>query len=298
MNLNKWWQFIRTSLGSIWKGFVAFLKSRALRYFLWMAFRFAVAAAVLVGVIGFIFWGIGSTYSLEWEKALKFLSWYNKGIVVTIELFIFSAMIALALGLVVALLRLVPFAPVRDLAGLYIHIFRNLPALVVLLLFFFGLGQIIQIGSIEVFDRKYSAIFIWSVIAFGVYESSYLAEIFRAGIQSVHQTQIEAAQSLGMGYFRTMWYVILPQAFRVILPPMTGIMVALVKETALIYLVGGVGDLTYQVRQLAIPSRPYVFEFYTILAAYYLSIVIPMSLLSQWLESRLGISKARRQVVG
>lgn len=297
MNLNKWWQLIRTGLGSVWKRFIAFLKSRALRYFLWMAFRFTVAAAALMGVIGLIFWGIGSNYSLEWDKALNFLSWYNKGIVVTIELFIFSAIIALTLGLIVALLRLVPFAPVRDLAGLYIHIFRNLPALVVLLLFFFGLGQIIQISSIEVFDRKYSAIFIWSVIAFGVYESSYLAEIFRAGIQSVHQTQIEAAQSLGMGYFRTMWYVILPQAFRVILPPMTGIMVALVKETALIYLVGGVGDLTYQVRQLAIPSRPYVFEFYTILAAYYLSIVIPMSLLSQWLESRLGISKARRQAV-
>ncbi len=273
------------------------MNSRVLRYFLWMTFRFTLAAAVLITIVGSIFWGIGSTYSLEWDKALKFLSWYNKGILVTIELFIFSAIIALSLGLIVALLRLVPFAPVRDLAGLYIHIFRNLPALVVLLLFFFGLGQVIDIQSFSIFGRNYGRIFIWSVIAFGVYESSYLAEIFRAGIQSVHKTQIEAAQSLGMGYFQTMGYVILPQAFRVILPPMTGIMVALVKETALVYLVGGVGDLTYQVRQLAIPSRPYVFEFYTILAAYYLSIVIPMSLLSQWLESRLGISKARRQVV-
>jgi len=188
-----------------------------------------------------------------------------------------------------------PWGPLRDLAGLYVHTFRNLPALVVLLLFFFGLGQVFRLQTLELFGREYNNIFLWGVIAFGVYESSYLGETFRAGIQSVHRTQVEAAQSLGMNYVQVMTHVVLPQALRVILPPLTGTLVALVKETALIYLVRGIGDLTDQARQLAVPTRrPYIFEFYSILVAYYLAIVIPLSLLSQWLESRLGISRSLR----
>lgn len=329
------------------------VRTRALRYLLWMSFRFGLAGVVLVALVVLVFLGLGSNYSFEWGKALEFLSWYNRGLGVTLELFTFSATLAVSLGLFVALLRLSPWGPLRDVAGLYVHTFRNLPALVVLLLFFFGLGQIIPLPSIDVpavehaevilggglvvacglilkykfkalapwrkaallaslavasyllflvspltlFGKQYNNIFLWGVIAFGVYESSYLGETFRAGIQSVHKTQVEAAQSLGMNYLQVMGYVVLPQALRVILPPLTSTLVALVKETALIYLVRGIGDLTDQARQLAVPTRrPYIFEFYTILACYYLAIVIPLSLLSQWLEGRLGISKARRIV--
>ncbi len=272
------------------------MNARRVRHALWMAFRFAFAGAVLVAAVALVFVGLGSNYSFEWDQALRFLDWYNRGLVVTLELFAFSAALAISLGLLVALLRLSPWGPVRDLAGLYVHTFRNLPALVVLLLFFFGLGQVIQLRTIALFGREYNNIFLWGVIAFGVYESSYLGETFRAGIQSVHKTQVEAAQSLGMNYLQRMIYVVLPQALRVILPPLTGTLVALVKETALIYLVRGIGDLTDQTRQLAVPTRrPYIFEFYTILVAYYLAIVIPMSALSQWLESRLGISRALRR---
>jgi len=298
---------------------MAHLQSRSKwRYWLWVLFRFGLAAVVLVGGVSLIFIGIGSNYTLEFDQAFRFLSWYNEGLVVTLEIFIGSAILAIALGLIFALMRLSPWGPVRDLAGLYVHTYRNLPALVVLLLFIFALSPIVEAllkdfieitlhdwfgwnvefkFQIELFGRTYDRIFIWSVIAFGVYESSYLAETFRAGIQSVHKTQVEAAQSLGMSYLQRMWHVVFPQALRVILPPLTGTMVALVKETALIYLVSGVGDLTDKTRQLAIPRRPYIFEFYSILAMYYLSIVIPMSLLSQWLENRLGISKARRRSV-
>ena len=329
-------------------------RTRALRYSLWMLFRFSLAGVVLVALVVLVFMGLGSNYSFEWDKALEFLSWYNRGLGVTLELFVFSATLAVSLGLLVALMRLSPWGPVRDLAGLYVHTFRNLPALVVLLLFFFGLGQIIPLPTIRapalphveillgaalvavyayvlrfkwkrlsagkkaallislagvsyllfllspitLFGKDYNNIFLWGVIAFGVYESSYLGETFRAGIQSVHRTQIEAAQSLGMNYLQVMGYVVLPQALRVILPPLTSTLVALVKETALIYLVRGIGDLTDQARQLAVPTRrPYIFEFYTILVCYYLAIVIPLSVLSQWLEGKLGISKARRMAV-
>ncbi len=271
---------------------------RHVRYAAWMVFRFALAGTVLLGGVALVFLGLGSNYSFEWGQALRFLDWYNRGLVVTLELFFMSATLAVSLGLAVALLRLSPWGPLRDLAGLYVHTFRNLPALVVLLLFFFGLGQVFRLQTLALFGREYNNIFLWGVIAFGVYESSYLGETFRAGIQSVHRTQVEAAQSLGMNAFQVMTYVVLPQALRVILPPLTGTLVALVKETALIYLVRGIGDLTDQARQLAVPTRrPYIFEFYSILVAYYLAIVIPLSLLSQWLESRLGISRSlRRQV--
>ena len=272
------------------------MKPHVLRSLLWTGFRFAFAGVVLVAGISSIFIGLGANYSFEWDKALRFLSWYNRGLVVTLELFVSSAILSVVLGLVVALMRLSRWGVVRDLAGLYVHTFRNLPALVVLLLFFFGLGQAIDMPSVTLFGKTFSNIFLWGMIAFGVYESSYLGETFRAGIQSVHVTQVEAAQSLGMNYVQLMRYVVLPQAFRVILPPLTSTMVALVKETALIYLVRGIGDLTDQTRQLAIPSRPYIFEFYTILVCYYLAIVVPLSTLSQWLESRLGISRAKREV--
>lgn len=262
----------------------------------WLGFRFLLAGSALFLLLGLIYFGLGANYTFQWGKALNFLSWYNEGLIVTLQLALFGTIIAVFLGLIVALGRISRWAPIRDLAGVYVHTFRNLPFPAVLLLFFFGLNQVFSLPTIHLFGQTYRPPFVWGVLALGVYEASYLAETFRAGIQSVKKAQTEAAQSLGMNGFQVMRYVVLPQAFRVILPPMTSTIVALIKETALLYLIT-VPELTYVAAKRlagAALSRPYPFEFYIILAGYYLSIVIPLSLLSHWLESRMGISKSRR----
>lgn len=259
---------------------------------LWLALRFVIAGAILLGALALVFRGIGSNYTFHWSEALQFLPRFNQGLWVTIQLALLGTILAIVLGIVIALARLNSWGPVRDLAGVYVHTFRNLPFLVVALLFFFGLGQAIRLPPLELFGQVYVPQFIWGVLALGIYESSYLGETFRAGIQSIHKEQVEAARSLGMNYFHVMRYVVLPQAFRVILPPMTSTLIALVKESSLLYLIS-VPELTNAARQLAIPlRRPYVFEFYSILACYYLAIVVPLSVLSHWLEGRLGVSRA------
>ncbi len=216
---------------------------------------------------------------------------------VTLQLAGLGALLAIILGFMVALGRLSRWAVIRDLAGTYVHGFRSLPFLVIALLFYFGLGQATKLPNIYLFGQEYTATFIWGVLALGMYEASYLGEIFRAGIQAVHKTQTEAAQSLGMNYFKTMRYVVLPQALKVIIPPFTSTLVALVKESALLSIIG-VQELTFAAEQLIIPiRRQYYFEFYTILACYYLAIVVPLSLLSMWLEKRLGVSRALKGAV-
>jgi polar amino acid transport system permease protein len=272
-------------------------KSYLLAHSSWIAFRVLLAAGILLAAIYLVFLGLGRNYTFHWEEAIQFLPFFNQGLLVTLQIAILGAVLAVFLGIVIALLRLSKFGVVRDLAGAYVHAFRNLPFLVILLLFFFGLGKAIKILPFEFLGQTYRPQFIWGVLALGVYESSYLGETFRAGIVSVHKAQVEAARSLGMNYFQLLRYVVLPQAFRVILPPLTGTLIALIKESSLLYLIS-VQELTEAARQLAIPSRPYFFEFYTILACYYLAMVVPLSLLSNWMESRLGISRASKKVKG
>ncbi len=273
------------------------LAARRLREVLWIAARFALAAALLLGAILLIFRGLGSNYTFHWAEALQFLPRFNQGLWVTLQISFFGALLAVALGLVVALLRLSPWGPVRDLGGLYVHTFRNLPFLVVMLLFYFGLGQAIRLPTLELFGQTFPPQFLWGMLSLGVYESSYLGETFRAGILAIHKEQVESARSLGMNYLQVMRHVVLPQALRVVLPPMTSTLIALVKESSLLFLIQ-VPELTNAARQLAIPlRRPYVFEFYTILAGYYLAIVVPLSLLSNWLESRLGAGRALREAM-
>jgi len=268
-----------------------------LRKGLWLALRSAILLAAVFGILYFIYNGISQTYTFRWERAWGFHPRLLQGFWITIQISLISIVLSVFLGLVIALGRLSRWGIVRDLSGTYVHTFRNLPFLVVALLFFFGLGQAFKIPSIEILGATYPPVFIWGVLALSFYEASYLAEIFRAGIESVNKTQGEAAQSLGMNSFQVMRYIIMPQALKVIIPPMTSTLIALIKESALLSIIG-VQEMTYASRQLIVPIvRPWFFEFYTMLAAGYLLLVVPLSLLSQFLEKRLGVSKAMRRGV-
>ena len=137
----------------------------------------------------------------------------------------------LVVGTVLALMRLSSIAPYRWIAGIYIEFFRGLPAIVVLIAF--SLLPLALPGMVIPFD-PYGTV--W--IALGIVASAYMAETIRAGIQAVPKGQLEAARSLGMPAGRAMRSIVLPQAFRIILPPLTNELIMLVKDSSLAYILG------------------------------------------------------------
>ncbi len=253
-----------------------------------LSWRVSALCAILFALGWFAYQGLADTYDFQWDKALRFAPRYHSGLLMTLKVSAVAAVGATVFGLLIALGRLSPWVLVRDLAGLYVHTIRNLPFIVVMLVFFFGLRKGVGLDSVTVFGHTFEAPFVWGSITLTLYEASYMAEIIRAGIQSVRSEQMEAARSMGMTYLQAMRYVILPQAITVIIPPSTGIFIGMVKESALLSIIG-LPELTRTAVDLFAPvRRPYTFEFYLILAGYYLMICVPLSFLSQWLEGRLG----------
>lgn len=148
---------------------------------------------------------------------------------------------ALVLGLVVALMRLSSVAPYRWVAGIYIEIFRGLPALLIFI--FIGVAVPLAFPGTEIVGGTYGK----AAIALGLVGAAYLAETFRAGIQAVPKGQMEAARSLGFSPARAMVSIIIPQAFRIILPPLTNEFVILFKDSSLVLLLG----VTLEERELS-----------------------------------------------
>ena len=256
---------------------------------LYLGWRIFAVAAILFFLGWFAYRGMAANYNFNWPRALEFLPRYHSGLLITIEVSLVAAVGATVIGLIIALGRLAPWVVVRDMSGLYVHTLRNLPFIVVMLIFYFGLRKGIGLGEVTVLGHTFSTPFVWGSIALALYEASYMAEIIRAGILSIKPEQMEAARSMGMSYMQAMRYVILPQAITLIIPPSTGIFVGMVKESALLSIIG-LHELTRTAVDLFAPvSRPHTFEFYLMLAGYYLIIVVPMSFLSQWLEARVGV---------
>ncbi|KQQ43136.1 MULTISPECIES: amino acid ABC transporter permease [unclassified Nocardioides] len=149
-------------------------------------------------------------------------------ILYTIGAFVFG----LALGLVLALMRLSSVAPYRWIATIVVEFFRGVPALIVFIAFYYGLplafpGRTVPGGT-----------FGTVTVALGLVGAAYMAETIRAGIQAVPKGQMEAARSLGMSHSRAMVTIIVPQAFRIILPPLTNELILLTKDSSLVYVLG------------------------------------------------------------
>lgn len=189
----------------------------------------------------------------------------------------------LALGLLFALMRMSPVAPYRWLATAYIELFRGLPALVVMLFMAFGIPIAFQWtppgGTIG------AGLFALILVA-----GAYMAESIRAGIQAVPKGQAEAARSLGMGPAPTMVRVVLPQAFRIVIPPLTNEFVLLIKDTALLFVIGaqvGERELTTVARDFQ-ASGPSAGTATSLIQAalLYLIITLPLTQLVAWLERR------------
>jgi polar amino acid transport system permease protein len=186
----------------------------------------------------------------------------------------------LLLGLLLALMKLSPVAPYRWVATIYIEIFRGLPALLTILLFAFGIP--LAFGW-----RPPGGPAGAGVVGLIVVAGAYIAETLRAGIQAVPKGQVEAARSLGMSPGRTMISIVLPQAFRIVIPPLTNELVLLLKDTSLLAVAGA----TVATRELLGYSRQDLFTFSSptplmVAGLLYVAITIPMTQLVALLERR------------
>jgi polar amino acid transport system permease protein len=193
----------------------------------------------------------------------------------------FGFVLAFALGLLLAVMRLSAIAVYRAAALVWIEVFRGLPALVTISLIGFGLP--IALG------QQFPGTYTTGSIAVGIVGSAYIAETIRAGIEAVPRGQMEAARSLGMGYGRAMVTVIIPQALRVVIPPLTNEFVLLLKDTSLLSVLGVTAanrELLNFARDDAIDkfnSTPYI-----VIGLVYLAITIPLTFIARRLESGAG----------
>jgi polar amino acid transport system permease protein len=228
--------------------------------------------------------------TLRADPYLDILLFVRDGLFVTIFLTLASFVLIVIVGLLGGLGRISANRIVRFIASLYVEVVRGIPLLVQLMWWYFAAPVVIQaIGAvlgIEAFAQyRANAIFL-AVIGLVICYGAYMTEIFRAGIQSIHRGQMEAARSLGMNYFQAMRHVILPQAMRVVLPPVGNEFIMLIKDTSLVSVVA-VADLTRRGREfMAIHFNP--IEVWTFIALLYLILTLFSARLIAWLEKRRG----------
>jgi polar amino acid transport system permease protein len=200
-----------------------------------------------------------------------------KGLWMTIWISFLSGTLGMVLGLITGLCRVTKNPTLRGLSIIYIEIIRGTPLLVQIFIFYFFVGTVLNL------DRLVAG-----VCALAIFAGAYVAEIIRAGIQSIPKGQSEAARSLGMNSFQTMVYIVLPQAFKRTLPPLAGQFISLIKDSSLVSVIA-ITDLSKAGREV-ITSSFATFEVWFVVAALYLAVTSVLSQLIFWVERRLSVS--------
>ncbi|SED75865.1 amino acid ABC transporter permease [Pseudomonas coleopterorum] len=199
------------------------------------------------------------------------------GLWTTLWLSLVSGVVGLLLGLITGLCRLSSNPTLRHLSTVYVELVRGTPLLVQIFIFYFFIGTVLNLS------REFAG-----VAALALFTGAYVAEIVRSGVQSIAKGQGEAARSLGLDAGQSMRYVILPQAFKRVLPPLAGQFISLVKDTSLVSVIA-ITELTKSGRE-AITTSFSTFEIWFCVAALYLVINLPLSYFASRLERRLAQS--------
>ncbi|MBA5711668.1 amino acid ABC transporter permease [Bacillus velezensis] len=183
-----------------------------------------------------------------------------------------------AVGVLIAVMRITAFKPLQWIGTAYVEFIRNIPLLLITFVFYFGLPNAgLRLDGFQA-----------GTIALTIYTSAFIAEAIRAGIQTVPNGQMEAARSSGFTYSQAMRYIILPQAVKIVIPPLGNQFLNLVKNSSILGVVAGL-DLMYQA-DLVSSSTLVVFDVYIFVALFYLILTIPLSIGVHYLERRLGKS--------
>ena len=197
------------------------------------------------------------------------------GILKTFEVTVMSIVCALVVGLIAGLGRISRVMILNRIATIYVEVIRGIPLLVQIFYIYYALGKIIQVPDIFA-----------AVIAMTVCYGAYLGEIFRAGIQSIHKGQMEAAIALGLTRAQSLRRIILPQTVRVVLPPLGNEFIALLKDSSLVSILA-VSDLLRRGREYASKTFDY-FEAFTVVALAYLVMTLFFSRLVAMMEERMN----------
>lgn len=209
------------------------------------------------------------------------------GIFMTLKLTVASFLFILVVGMVMGVFRVSNIRILKGIASLYVEIVRGVPVLVWLLWIYFGLPVFFR--DVLGFKDARIAGFPAAVAAFTFAYGAYMTEIFRAGIQSIAKGQMEASRSLGMNYVQSMRYIILPQAVRVILPPVSNEFVTLLKDSSLVSILG-LEDVTRRGREWV--GRTFAsFDTYLVVALVYLILTVFFTRVSSSIERRLSVEK-------
>ena len=198
---------------------------------------------------------------------------------VTIQITVLSTAIGFVIGLIVGVARISHVRLLRMLAEVYVEFFRGTPLLVQIFLFYFAL---------PVLTGQRIDPFIAAISACGINSGAYVAEIFRAGIQSVDEGQMEAGRSLGMTWLQTMRYIIVPQAFKRVIPPLGNEFIAMLKDSSLVSVIG-FEELTRR-GQLIIAKTYGSFEIWMSVAVIYLVMTLTISRFVAYLERRYRVN--------
>lgn len=249
---------------------------------------FAVDVAMYFAVMSVLVWSIfsgaeASGYNWQWNRVPRYVFTYSDGVFqagplltglgVTLEIACYSMVLAFAFGLIAVLFRFSRSIVARYVALFYVELIRNTPLMLQVLIMYFVIAPVLEMER-----------FLSAVLALALFEGAYIAEIFRAGINSVPKGQWEAAESVGLSKFHIYRLIVLPQAIRATLPPLTGQAVSLVKDSALVSVIA-IYDLTMQGQ--AIISETYLtFEIWFIVALIYLLITVSLSFVVHFLEKK------------
>ena len=216
----------------------------------------------------------GSNFAASFPSVIEGL-WLN------VRIMVISEVIILVLALVIALLRTLQgpvFFPLRLLATIYVDVFRGLPLILVLLLVGYG------VPALQLSGLPTSPVVLGSVSLVLTY-TAYVAEVLRAGIESVHPSQRAAARSLGLSSWQSTRYVVLPQAVRRVMPPLLNDLVSLQKDSGLVSVLGVV-DAVYAARIYT--AEDFNYTSYVVAGVLFLALTIPLTRFTDWISRRQG----------
>lgn len=218
------------------------------------------------------------------ETFRESLPYLVDGFQITLYAWFVSIIIGVVLGLVACLLRLSKISILRGIGWVYIWIIRGTPMIVQAFVVYFGFSQALGIRMSPLMA---------GIITLSLNCGAYLAEIFRSGIQAVPKGQEEAARSLGMGKARTMMRIILPQAFKIAVPPMVNQFIITLKDTSILTVIG-MPEIVNEAQQYIMIHLDY-FETYICVALFYLVVISLLMLLSNYIEKKIGYDRKGKQ---
>ena len=231
---------------------------------------------VMAIVLGVIYWQLQRNYSFNWGVFIGYLPDFFRGFVLTLKISITALIFSLVFGVIFGIARVSNRILFSDLAVTYVEGVRNIPLLVIVLLVYFGFGSVFEISR-----------FFAGVFALTIFQSAYIAEIIRAGIQSVGRGQVWASRSLGLSSGVTMRYIIIPQVLRRIIPALAGQLIYLIQGSSLCSVIS-LTELTLTARRVLTITYSSMECYFTLTLFYFVTCAL-LSLGTKLLEKRLRV---------